>query len=59
MILQDISMRATTFSLDNLERQVLREGDFFQLQVEAAGGKVQWWKDGELVPNMEQEPVAM
>ena len=55
MILQDISMRATTFSLDNLERQVLREGDFFQLQVEAAGGKVQWWKDGELVPNLERK----
>ena len=34
---------------------MLRDGDFFQLHVEAAGGKVQWWKDGELVPtNMEQ-----
>ena len=47
-------MRATTFSLDNLEGQVLRDGDFFQLHVEAAGGKVEWWKDGELLPNMEK-----
>jgi hypothetical protein len=46
-------MRATTFSLDNLERQVLRNGDFFQLHIEVSGGKVEWWKDGELVPNME------
>ena len=47
-------MRATTFSLDNLEGQVLRDGDFFQLHIEAAGGKVEWWKDGELLPNMEK-----
>ena len=48
-------MRATTFSLDNLERQVLREGDFFQLHVEVAGGRVEWYKDGELVPNMDKD----
>ena len=33
---------------------MLRDGDFFQLHVEAAGGKVEWWKDGELLPNMEK-----
>ena len=33
---------------------MLRDGDFFQLHIEAAGGKVEWWKDGELLPNMEK-----
>ena len=54
MFLQDISLRATTFSKDNLERQVLRSGDFFQLQVEVSGGSVQWLKDGEIVPKIVQ-----
>ena len=54
MFLQDISLRATTFSADNLRRQVLRSGDFFQLQVEVSGGSVLWLKDGEIVPKIVQ-----
>ena len=54
MILKDINLRATTFCLDNLDRRVLRSGDFFQLQVEVSGGSVQWIKDGEVVPKTNQ-----
>ena len=54
LFLTDISMRATTFSADNLERQVLRSGDYFQLQVEASGGRVEWMKDGETVQKVVQ-----
>ena len=43
-------MRASTFSFDNLERRVLKTGDFFQLQIEVSGGRVEWFKDGVLVP---------
>ena len=54
LLLKDISMRATTFSADNLDRQVLRSGDYFQLQVEASGGRVEWMKDGQIVPKVVQ-----
>ena len=53
MILEDISLRASTFSFDNLERRVLKTGDFFQLQIEVSGGRVEWFKDGVLVPKNE------
>ena len=52
VILQDISMRASTFSADNLERRVLKSGDFFQLHIEVSGGRVEWWKDGQLLEKL-------
>ena len=45
-------MRASTFSTDNLERRVLQSGDFFQLHIEVSGGRVQWWKDGQLLEKL-------
>ena len=55
VILEDISLRASTFAFDNLERRVLRSGDFFQLQIEVSGGRVEWFKDGVLVPKIQQD----
>ena len=52
VILRDLSMRASTFSTDNLERRVLQSGDFFQLHIEVSGGRVQWWKDGQLLEKL-------
>ena len=52
VILNNISLRASTFSFDNLERRVLKTGDFFQLQIEVSGGRVEWYKDGVLVPTI-------
>ena len=55
VILEDISLRASTFDSYNLERRVLRSGDFFQLQIEVSGGRVEWFKDGLLVPKVQQD----
>ena len=50
VILEDISLRAESHYFDDLERCVLRKGDSFQLQVDVSGGRVEWFKDGVLVP---------
>ena len=50
VILEDISLRAESHYFDDLERCVLRKGDLFQLQVDVSGGRVEWFKDGVLVP---------
>ena len=31
---------------------MLKTGDFFQLQIEVSGGRVEWYKDGVLVPTI-------
>ena len=54
VITQDISLRATSFSPDNLKRCVLKSGDFFQLHIEVSGGAVEWIKDGQIVPKVNQ-----
>ena len=52
MILEDISLRAESHYFDDLERCVLRSGDVLQLEVKVSGGKVEWFKDGVLVPKV-------
>ena len=52
MILEDISLRVNNRYFDDLERCVLRSGDTFQLQVKVSGGRVEWFKDGVLVPKV-------
>ena len=52
MILEDISLRAESHYFDDLERCVLRSGDVLQLEVKVSGGRVEWFKDGVLVPKV-------
>ena len=54
MILEDISLRAESHYFDDLERCVLRSGDVLQLEVKVSGGRVEWFKDGNKLPENDQ-----